>query len=416
MSRFSLPRRPGSSRRAIVGSAAVFVAVVAGFAWISVQSYNLLHTEPLGLSKLQPVKIIGVEEKVFNWKKQACNQNDIPDAPARAFRDADGTVHLIASADVTRQATGPSLDGARHRCDVVMNSAYDANPGHFQDKEWIASTYTLDGKTVFALIHDEYQGNTHIGRCPSNTYLRCWYNAITLARSDDKGATFHHARPAPNHLVAEVPYRYQPDAGRLGVFQPSNIVQKDGYYHALVTTVAHGQQEHGTCVMRTKRLDDPTSWRAWGGDAYDVSFVDPYRGKFDAGNHVCKPVSFDAISDMTSSLTYNTYFNKYLLVSPANQYIPSKRKVVTGFYYSVSDNLIDWSPRQLIKEVKLLQTYTCGGPDPVLYPSILDPTSTSRNFETSGRRPYLYFTRMHYQACNLTSDRDLIRTQIEFSK
>ncbi len=62
------------------------------------------------------------------------------------------------------------------------------------------------------------------------------------------------------------------------------------------------------------------------------------------------------------------------------------------------------------------QTYRCGDRDPLFYPSILDPTSGSRNFETSGRRPYLYFTRMHYRACQQTSDRDLVRVQIEFSK
>ena len=88
---------------------------------------------------------------------------------------------------------------------------------------------------MFGLIHDEYQGNAHVGRCPSRNHQRCWYNAVTLARSDDSGATFRHARPAPDHLVAEVPYRYQPDVGRVGIFQPSNIVKKDGYYYSLVT-------------------------------------------------------------------------------------------------------------------------------------------------------------------------------------
>jgi hypothetical protein len=418
VSGFVPPGRPGSSRLAIIGSGAVLVAVVAGFAWIAVRSYHLIHTESLGGSNLKPVRIAGPEQTVFDWKRSACEPADVPDAPARAFRDAHGQVHLIASHYITRQATGPDLDRVEHRCDVVMRSAYDPIPGDFQDKEWLASPYTLEGRTVFALIHDEYQGNTHPGLCPSGNYFRCWYNAITLARSDDGGGTFRHARHPPGNLVAELPYRYRPDGGVFGVFQPSNIVHKDGYYYALVAekAKAYGRQEYGACPMRTKVLADPASWRAWGGERYDVAFVDPYKANVAADNHVCEPVSFDQIADMTFSLTYNTYFGKYLLVSPVDQYQPAERRSVGGFYYSLSDNLVDWSPRKLIREVALITSYRCGDPDPVYYPSVLDPNSKSRNFETTGRRPYLYFTRLHYEGCQQTLDRDLVRVPIEFSR
>jgi hypothetical protein len=410
------PFQSRTSRASIAGWIAALAAVVVGFAWVAVKSYDIFHTEPLGTSNLEPVAITGPEQTVFDWKRDACEPRDVPDTPARAFRDSDGTVHLLASHYVTRQETGSSLDRVRHRCGVVMRPHYDPDPSHFQDKEWLSATYALNGKTVFGLIHDEYQGNTHAGHCISNEYLRCWYNAITLARSDDAGATFKQAPPAPSNLVAEVPYRYKPDTGRYGIFQPSNIVHRGDYYYALVSTTTHGKQQGGTCVMRTKRLDDPKAWRAWGGSDYDVSFVDPYRDKFNPNDHLCTPVSVDQISDMTSSLTYNTYFGKYLLVSPANEYVASKRRVVSGFYYSVSRDLITWSRRKLIREVELLQTYRCGDRDPLFYPSVLDPTSKSPNFETTGRRPYLYFTRLHYKACQLTLDRDLVRVPVEFSK
>ncbi len=409
------PKRPDSSRAALIWSAAALAAVVLGFAWISIQSYELLHGESPRSSPLEPVQIVGPEEVVFDFSRQSCGEQDIPDAPARAFRDANGTVHLVASHYISRQAMGPDLGRVEHRCNIVMQSRYDGRPSAFQDKEWLFSPYTIDGRTVFALIHDEYQGYTRPDLCVARTNVRCWYNAVTLARSDDLGATFRHARPAPNHLVAEVPYRFERNQPRYGIFQPSSIVEKDGYYYSMVTTTRHRKQEGGTCVMRTKRLDDPASWRAWDGDGYDVTFVDPYRERVDDADHVCEPASPDEISDMSLSLTYNTYFGKYLLVAPANQY-NNRRRLVTGFYYSLSDNLIDWSQRKLIREVVVPETYRCGDRDPLFYPSILDPTSGSRNFETSGRRPYLYFTRMHYRACQQTSDRDLVRVQIEFSK
>ena len=298
-----------------------------------------------------------------------------------------------------------------------MRSAYDSHPSRFQDKEWLFSPYTPDGRTVFGLIHDEYQGNTHPGRCATGDYLRCWYNAITLARSDDGGATFHHALPTPRHLVAEVPYRYKPDVGRVRRLPAEQhrpegrLLLLDGDHDRVRQAGARAR-----CVMRTKRLDDPTAWRAWDGDGYNVSFVDPYRGKPAVNDHLCKPVSSEQISDMTFSLTYNTYFGKYLLVAPANQYIASKRRLVSGFFYSLSGDLIHWSQRKLIKEVELLQTYRCGDRDPVFYPSVLDPNSKSRNFETTGRHAYLYFTRLHYEACQQTLNRDLVRVPVEFSE
>ena len=40
--------------------------------------------------------------------------------------------------------------------------------------------------------------------------------------------------------------------------------------------------------------------------------------------------------------------------------------------------------------------------------SLLDPESESRNFETTGRRPWLYFTRFHYEECRNVPNRDLV--------
>ena len=67
-------------------------------------------------------------------------------------------------------------------------------------------------------------------------------------------------------------------------------------------------------------------------------------------------------------------------------------------------------------EVESRHTHRCGDPDPVAYPSVLDPGSSSRNFETTGRDAFLYFTRFNYEDCKETLDRDLVRVPIEFSK
>lgn len=52
------------------------------------------------------------------------------------------------------------------------------------------------------------------------------------------------------------------------------------------------------------------------------------------------------------------------------------------------------------------------GTDPLIYPSVLDPDDTSRNFEVVGKRADLYFTRWNPDPDGF--DRDLVRVPIEF--
>src|SRR5439155_3847627 len=105
--------------------------------------------------------------------------------------------------------------------------------------------------------------------------------------------------------------------------------RKDDYYYALVVGHHYRKQKEGTCVMRTRDLADPGSWRAWDGDGYNVSFVDPYKpGTTASQDHLCAPVSPDKIGTMSSSLTYNTYFQKFLLVATGSAYDAAKRRTV----------------------------------------------------------------------------------------
>lgn len=398
-------------------TAAFLLALTGIFMAFAVLSYRLLWSDDADpQSNLPPLALVGPEETVFDHTEDACSPTDVPDAAARAFRDAGGQVHLIASHYVTRGMVGPGLDTVRHDCRRLMVSDYDGDPAHFDDREWLTSPYTTDGRTVYALVHNEYQGYNHAGRCTSEAHLDCWYNSITLARSTDGGRTFTHA-PPPRHLVAAVPYRYEPGLKPYGLFQPSNIHYRpaDGHYYTLMQAEPFRAQRAGTCVMRTPRLDRPGSWRAWDGSGFNVRFANPYHESGVSG-HLCAPVSFPQIDKMTGSLTYNTYLDKYVLVAPAGKQLPGRRGTTWGFYYSTSDDLIDWEPRQLIREAVLTTSYRCGGPNPVGYPSLLDPDSQSRNFETTGRRPWLYFTRFHYTQCRNVPNRDLIRVRVRFSR
>jgi hypothetical protein len=363
------------------------------------------------------IRIAGREQTVFDWNTDRCDDEDIPDEAARAFRDYRGRVHLIASHSVTRPAVGRSLNEVRHSCRVIFDSDHDPNPANYNDLEWLTAPYTQDGRKVFALVHEEYHGEGDPRGCPSGENVRCWLNAITLASSNDGGNSFSHA-PPPGQLVASIPYQYVPDVGPIGIFSPSNIVRRDdGYFYSLLNVSPYRDQPGGACLVRTQNPGDPGSWRAWGGGSFSVSFLNPYRqpGQPPAG-HVCRPVSAEQIGGMTQSLTYNTYLGKFLLVGNAVFYDPGKRRDVAGVYYAVSDDLIHWHGRRLLAEVELISTFQCGDTSPVVYPSLLDPQSETPSFETTGRRPYLYVIRFHNKDCRDTLDRDLVRVPVEISK
>ncbi len=522
------------------------------------------------------VKIIGPEEIVFDWTTDRCDMLDLPDLPARAFRDADGKVQLIATHFINRRMIGDTLDSVKRDCQIIMNSHKDPDPSQFNDREWLVAVYTLDGRTIYALVHNEYQGhkagnwhaqndfyiptsrqprskqgyknwyyqewngvryrnmrydrrkkewkgsreycligpnNVHpqkyaaarkwvspisgkvsisgkvydqdrscgdgvvvkifksdeelwsrkiangdsegyeidlevsveIGeaiyfrvhqgdnsdcdstyfnpiisvvpcQCSSGDYLKCQYNSITFAKSTDMGCTYSHSE-APNHLVASAPYRYEPDTGPWGIFGGTNIIYNpnDGYYYTMLHLEKRFLQDLGTGVMRTKTLDDPKSWRAWDGKDLSVRFINPYtEPDADPSKHICQPVSRDEISKLHASLTFNTYFDKFLLVGSLGQWDPEQKKFIHGFCYSLSDDLIHWTKAKLIMEAKFPWTPDLPG-EVLLYPSLLDPADTSRNFERTGKRVYLYYTRMHpYTQQNRGLDRDLVRVPIEF--
>jgi hypothetical protein len=393
------------------------VAVAAGMLVAAVfVSYEIVHGGDSGgiASPLESISIAGREQTVFDWSRDACEPRDIPDAPARAFRDASGRVQVIASHYVNRRWVGPDLGHVRHRCEVIMRSGYDPRPESYDDREWIASTYTLDGRTIYALVHDEYQGYNHPGACSTGELARCWYNAITFARSDDAGRTYLQP-DGPAKLIATAPYRYVPDAGSYGLFTPSNVVYRrsDRHYYALARVGEYRAQADGACLLRTTRLDDPASWRAWDGSGFGTRFIDPYRDRSSPVDHTCVPVARAQIERMSMSLTWNTFIKRYLLVGEEDGPRAGER---IGFYYSTSPDLIHWSDRRLLREVEAPWTFECGDRQPVTNPSLLDPASRSRNFETSGRRPWLFFTRFHYEGCEQTLDRDLVRVPVVLSR
>ncbi len=388
--------------------------IVAGFA-LGLVAFLLVLTAKSGdgaraeVPQAQ-VSVASTPQVVFDWSRDACAIGSYPDQPARAFRDFRGRVQLLLSHYVNYRLIGPSLGRLQPDCDPVMSSSEDPRPSSFADREWVSSIFTRDGRTIWALVHDEYQGNLHPGRCPSGSYYRCWYNAVTLARSRDGGRTYHAARRLSRRLVAAPSFRYRPDLGMRGVFAPSNVVRGRGGYYALVR-VRDLEGRQGVCALRAPRLSAAGSWRAWDGEDFDVRLRDPYRLQ-PRRRIPCELIDPGGIAEMTESLTFNPALGRYLLVGLAPPGPTSVGAKVSGLYYSTSTDLVHWTPRTLIAAAVTKHNHRCGGPPAIAYPSVIDPSSRSRTFATSGARPFLYYTRLRYDHCRLTANRDLMRVRL----
>lgn len=383
------------------------VAIVFGFAlggWI-LPTGGLAHPSPTIRAGARP-------QIVFDWSRDACTPIEEPDLPVRAFRDFAGKIRVLLSHYENFQMEGPTLGRLHRDCRMSMRSLEDPDPSHYQDRRWIAAPFTSNGRDIWALVHEEYQGNQHPGRCPEHSYYPCWYNAITLASSSDGGKTYHQ-EPSPWQFVAGAPYRYRHGVGPAGVFAPSNLVKRGAYLYSLVRVRDPGQPA-GDCLIRSRDIAKPGSWRAWDGEAFDRAFSDPYR----SGSRPsigCQRISPGEISEMTESLTFNTTLDRYLLIGIAAPVGGQAHRRERGIYFSLSEDLIHWSPRKLILSSPTLHSYKCGDRSPISYPSLLDPGSSSRTFATTGRHPYLYFTKFRYRDCRQTPDRDLMRVRLNVS-
>ena len=91
------------------------------------------------------------------------------------------------------------------------------------------------------------------------------------------------------------------------------------------------RNEPGVCLARTPDIKRASSWTLW-----------TNHGWVDGLKNLCDPISEQNIGDMHSSITFNTYLGKYLLVG--SKYYP-----FDGVYISTSEDLVHWA-----KAVKIL--------------------------------------------------------------
>lgn len=354
-----------------------------------------------GAASAEP-RVVGPAETAIDMPGDGCGRWDIPDTPARAWREAGG-VALLAGSEASRVSRGPDLGRLVRDCGVVHRGAGDDDPGAYDDRAWVHSTWA-DGARVTALAHVEYHGHLRPGRCAAGAYLPCWRNAIVELRSEDGGRSFRRVG-----LVAALPYRYAGEAGeRSGYFNPSNILARDGYLYAFVMAEATGAQRRGPCLIRRPLAGGPGDWRAWDGAGFGGRFADPYREDVpDPARHVCAPVA--GLRSTVSGV----------VAAPGRGFLAVTAMTgadgVSGVYWARSDDLVTWSPPALLWAAPLMWRRDCAAPAAFAYPSLIDADSPSPNFETVDGRFWLYVVRMPLGPdCGVGPERDLMRMPVSW--
>jgi hypothetical protein len=355
---------------------------------------------------------VGPAVVLFDWKRDKCDHDDSPDEPPRAFRDRTGQVHLFATQFRNRQLVGPDFDHLRHPCAVVYIGRHSSNPAEYDDYGWLASFYTLDGQNIWAIVHNEFHGIDRPALCASHNNLRCLEASLVLAGSTNDGNTFTRLNPGPG-VVAELPYRYQGDRKmQVGNYNPTNIIQMGSYFYAMYSMIDLVGNSGGVCIIRTNKLSDPNSWRAWDGHGYDIQFADPYiQNVSDPKQHVCTPIGTGKIFFSLGSVVLHRPSGLYLLSMRAQRWDAAKAGVKPGVYLSTSRDLINWSAPRLLLADTALGPSGAEGQSAEYYPSLMDPKSGGLNFTESSDRPYLFTIRT--LPSFTTDNRQLIRRQVE---
>lgn len=349
---------------------------------------------------------IGPPELVFSAIRDACDGDDVPDAPARAVRTADGEVVVFAMHTLNRALRGADFDHLRIACPPPLRSAGNPDPARYDDASWIAATWTADGRQIDALVHHEFQANTHPGRCRVKDYLACWYNSILAVRSTDGGRSF--VRPDPPVVVASAPFRQEAGQGRhRGFFNPSNIVADGRAHYALIATTGWEGQNGGACLFRSENPADAGAWRAYDGAGFTVRYGDPYRS--DPKPKPCATLApFPApVGGLVRHRGTKAWIAVFQAEAAAGTFPAS------GFYTTTSADLIHWdAPRLLVAGATLYSDACKAGGRMIAYPALIDRSAEGRNFDTIGDSAELYYATLRVEGCTVTSDRDLVRRRV----
>jgi len=374
-----------------------------------------METEPVAAQTAatgQSIRLTvsGPDHLVYSAATGRCDNMDLPDAPLRPVRNINGEFIVFGSGIVNRLLRGPGLDSLRHDCAVAYRGRDTRNPAEFDSATWLISPWTPDGRTVYALAHNEFEAYRFGDMCQANPRSSCWWNSVLLLKSVDGGRTYRRA--GPNPLVAAPAHPYRPDQKQpVGFFSPANIIYKDGAWYSLFGVGPDGPQRRGACLFRSTNIADPASWRAFDGRDFTLAETSPYQ----AGRNPQPCATVGPFIGPVRSVVRQAGTGLFIaLMTRRNPARPDQDEVV----YTVSRDLIHWSDAQHLLEILMPDRKDCDTLYRYAYPSLVDPASPSANYDTVGNTARLYMVRMGTSpkhCMRVETDRSVVWRQVTIS-
>ena len=159
-------------------------------------------------------------------------------------------------------------------------------------------------------------------------------------------------------------------------------------------------------MFRAANVGDVSSWTYYDGHEFIASALDPYR---DDLTHVRPCAALQLVpGNVVGSVVRYLKTGTFIAVMAA-QGVGYEHG---GILFSTSHDLLTWSKPRLLASFPLATVQSCDEAFTYAYPSLLDPKSPSRVFDSISDNAYLYVTRIHMAKCGMTPDRDLIRVRV----
>jgi hypothetical protein len=229
-----------------------------------------------------------------------------------------------------------------------------------------------------------------------------------LLESNDGGESF--TKIPDSAPVATAAFKFEVGEGQpRGFFNPTNMIEKDGYKFLIMYTNGGESQKRGSCLFRSAKIDDHNAWEYWTGKEFVKSSFDPYTSS-EAPPPPCQPLS--GLDGRIWTITRHVPTGLY--VAAMGMQGPNQASGAAGLIFS--KDLISWFGLTKLFDTPMLWSRTCDNTLRVGYLSLLDLTAKDRNFSELRDQPYLYFTELPVAQCRTSFHRDLVRYRLNFSE
>ncbi len=435
-------------------------------------SLNSRHCDPT----LGPMSLINdFEETVYNFQTDGCftgasaAPSDFSDVPVRPFIVGDNRAVLWFASnsqgyfktegvptnqgaqDILARMIRASTTGGQCIRWLVSPGQGDTNPIQSYNNElWMVVPYTIDGQTIYSLVHNEYHPCVPPSTGPNcTTSVQNEYGNLVAAHSLDAGNTFQLIQNSSvnNVPVIVAPYPYQnihdnnQMTGIAGMFAQSNIIKWGDYYYILIEQDLNILNANaplpGVCIYRTNNLADPRSWLGFDGVQYSVPLVPVYPSSLsNPERYLCHPV---LPNFYRFSWSYNVVLNKFIIMGLDTNYHVTGESPIEAFVYTLANldpqtgvlssatNTGNSYTEYFLREITWFDKWQAmQNVYGQAYPSFLDPNSPQisdhfgpnlipgdRNFEYSASSPYLYYTLLFPFNQNKGQDRNVVRQALK---